>query len=235
MTAEPPSGGAAGGRGRRESPAERADRNFVEMLQGFRVAVTGIQVLFAFLLTVPFSPGFARISEGSRWIYFVSLLGAATASMFYIAPAVQHRILFRKGMKEALVKRANVYGVIGTVALAISMTAATLLVVDYLFSGALSVVTAVLIALLATWLWFVSPTLARGDHRLRRSADAAEKEPASESESEPEPSAEPGPKAEPEARSQSEPVPVPRSESVPETGLEPGPDKGSGGPAAQPR
>lgn len=151
-----------------ESPAERADRNFVELLQGFRVAVTGIQVLFAFLLTVPFSPGFTKIDEADRWVYYVALLGAAIASMFFIAPAVQHRILFRKGMKEALVKRSNVYGVVGTVALGVSMTAATLLVVDYLFSGLLPVFTAAGAAVLAAWLWFIAPALA-----LTNGSDAA--------------------------------------------------------------
>ncbi|MBA9004974.1 DUF6328 family protein [Thermomonospora cellulosilytica] len=144
-----------------ETPAERADRNFVELLQGFRVAVTGVQVLFAFLLTVPFAPGFSRLAEDERRLFYVSLVGAAVASMFYIAPAAQHRVLFRKGMKETLVHRSNLYGVIGTLALAVSMTAATLLVLDYLFDGVLPVVTAVLVAALALWLWFLEPLLRR--------------------------------------------------------------------------
>lgn len=145
-----------------ETPAERADRNFVELLQGFRVAVTGVQVLFAFLLTVPFSQGFSRVTDGDRRLFYVSLVGAAVASMFFIAPVAQHRILFRRGMKEALVHRANVYGMVGTLALAVSMTAATLLVVDYLFGGGiLPEITAVVVALLALWLWFVGPLLRR--------------------------------------------------------------------------
>ncbi|HEX2317319.1 MAG TPA: DUF6328 family protein [Thermomonospora sp.] len=148
-----------------ETPAERADRNFVELLQGFRVAVTGVQVLFAFLLTVPFSPGFARLAEGDRRLFFVSLMGAAVASMFFIAPVAQHRILFRKGMKEPLVHRSNVYGMLGTLSLGVSMTAATLLVVDYLFDGVLPVVTAVVVALLALWLWFVEPLVRRMNGR----------------------------------------------------------------------
>jgi hypothetical protein len=144
-----------------ETPAERADRNFVELLQGFRVAVTGVQVLFAFLLTVPFSQGFFRVSDSDRRLFYVSLVAAAIASMFFIAPVAQHRILFRKGMKESLVHRANVYGMIGTLALAVSMTAATLLVVDYLFGGLLPAITAVVVGALALWLWFVDPLLRR--------------------------------------------------------------------------
>ncbi|WP_103944847.1 DUF6328 family protein [Thermomonospora echinospora] len=144
-----------------ETPAERADRNFVELLQGFRVAVTGVQVLFAFLLTVPFSQGFVRVDEADRRLFYVSLLGAAVASMFFIAPVAQHRILFRQGMKESLVHRANMYGMIGTLALAVSMTAATMLVVDYMYNGSLPVVTAALTAVLALWLWFGDPLLRR--------------------------------------------------------------------------
>ena len=148
-----------------ESPAARAARNFIDLLQGFRVAVTGVQVLFAFLLTVPFAPGFGKVAAADRWLFYVSLIGAALASMFFIAPVAQHRILFRQGRKESLVKRSNRYGLIGTVALAVSMTAATLMVVDYLFSNALAIGTAAGAALLASWLWFVEPALDRRSSR----------------------------------------------------------------------
>jgi hypothetical protein len=152
-----------------ESPAARAARNFIELLQGFRVAVTGVQVLFAFLLTVPFAPGFAKVARTDRWLFYVALVGAAMASMFFIAPVAQHRILFRQGLKERLVKRSNVYGLIGTVALAVSMTAATLMVVDYLFGGALPLVTAAGAALLASWLWFIEPVRDRHSSGGKRS------------------------------------------------------------------
>src|ERR687896_914079 len=144
-----------------ESPAARTARNFMELLQGFRVAVTGVQVLFAFLLTVPFAPGFDRLSQTDRWMFYVSLVGAAVASMFFIAPVAQHRILFRQGLKETLLKRSNLYGLLGTIALAVSITAATLMVVNYLFSGALPIITAAGAAVLASWLWFVEPALDR--------------------------------------------------------------------------
>ncbi|WP_199485061.1 DUF6328 family protein [Actinomadura craniellae] len=156
MTADRPTSPLPG-----ESPAERADRNFSELLQGFRVAVTGVQVLFAFLLTVPFSSGFARAADTNRWLFYVALVSAAIASMFFIAPVAQHRILFRRGQKELLVRRANVYGLIGTLALAVSMTSATLMVLNYLFDGILPLVTGAGAALLAAWLWFVEPFLQR--------------------------------------------------------------------------
>ena len=144
-----------------ESPDERADRNFIELLQGFRVAVTGVQVLFAFLLTVPFSPGFAWASQTDRQLFYVALLGAAVASLCYIAPAAQHRILFRQGQKELLVRRSNWIGVVGGVALGVSMTAATLMVLDHLFDGLIPVLTAVALAVGAAWLWFVQPLITR--------------------------------------------------------------------------
>lgn len=146
---------------RRESPEERADRNFVELLQGFRVAVTGVQVLFAFLLTVPFSTGFARLGEVDRLLYMVALASAAVASICYIAPAAQHRILFRKGVKEPLVHRSNVYGILGAVALVISMTTATVVVLDHLYGGALPVVLGSGLALFGGWAWFIQPLLTR--------------------------------------------------------------------------
>ena len=145
----------------KESPGEHADRNFVELLQGLRVAVTGVQVLFAFLLTVPFSPGFAKVAEADRSLFYLALTSAAVASMFFIAPVAQHRILFRQGLKEPLVHRANLYSLIGTAALAISMTAATLMVVDYLFAGPLPLITAAATATLAGWLWFIEPIILR--------------------------------------------------------------------------
>jgi hypothetical protein len=144
-----------------EKPAERAVRNFMELLQGLRVAVTGVQVLFAFLLTVPFSPGFGRIANHDRQLYYVALIGAAVASIFFIAPVAQHRILFRKGMKESLVKRSNLHAMIGMLALMVAMTAATLMVVDYLFKRPVSLITAAVVGLLAGWLWFIQPLIQR--------------------------------------------------------------------------
>jgi len=144
-----------------ESPAARADRNFVELLQGLRVAVTGVQVLFAFLLTVPFSPGFEEVTQAQRVLYYVALVSAAVASVFFIAPAAQHRILFRQGLKEPLVHRSNRYSMIGTLSLAVSITSSTLLVVDYLFQHTLALATAAVLALGALWLWFIGPLIYR--------------------------------------------------------------------------
>lgn len=146
---------------KRESHEQRADRNFVELLQGARVAVTGVQVLFAFLLTVPFSPGFGRLDQPDRWLYFAALVSAAIASICYIAPTAQHRVLFRQGRKETLVRRSNTYGLSGALALAVSMTTATMLVIDYLFHSTLAWITAGVLSALAAWTWFAQPALDR--------------------------------------------------------------------------
>ncbi|MFC4120718.1 DUF6328 family protein [Nonomuraea zeae] len=148
---------------KQESHQERADRNFVELLQGARVAVTGVQVLFAFLLTVPFSSGFAKLDATDRWLYYVALVSAAVASICYIAPTAQHRVLFRQGRKETLVRRSNSYGLLGALALAVSMTTSTMFVIDYLFQTILAAITAGLLAALALWTWFGQAALSRSN------------------------------------------------------------------------
>jgi Family of unknown function (DUF6328) len=144
-----------------EDPLQRDDRNFVELLQGVRVAVTGVQVLFAFLLTVPFAPGFARAGRLDHQLYYLALVTAAIASVLFIAPFAQHRILFRLGLKHELVRQANLYGILGAASLAVSMVSATLMVVHHIFGGVLPVLTAVVLAVLAGWLWFLEPALRR--------------------------------------------------------------------------
>ncbi|SEG96895.1 hypothetical protein SAMN05444920_110146 [Nonomuraea solani] len=146
-----------------ESHEERADRNFVELLQGARVAVTGVQVLFAFLLTVPFSSSFARLDQTDRWLYYAALVSAALASICYIAPTAQHRVLFRQGHKETLVRRSNIYGILGALSLVVSMTTSTMFVIDYLFDATLAWITAGVLAVLALWTWFGQPSLDRSD------------------------------------------------------------------------
>ncbi|GLZ03822.1 hypothetical protein Acsp03_12880 [Actinomadura sp. NBRC 104412] len=144
-----------------ESPAERSVRNFIELLQGLRVAATGVQVLFAFLLTVPFAHGYDRLPAKDRWLFYLALVGAAVASVLFIAPVAQHRILFRQGRKEALVRQSNLYGIVGSLALAVSMTTGIMVVVDFMFTGRLAMVTAIGLALLAGWLWFCKPLVIR--------------------------------------------------------------------------
>jgi hypothetical protein len=142
-----------------ETEKERLDRQLVELLQGLRVAVTGVQVLFAFLLTVPFSVGFEKLDALGLRLFMLSLVTAAIASVSFIAPAAQHRVLFREGLKEELVHRSNRYGIWGAVALAVSMSAACAVVVRAFWSHALSVSLGGGVLLLCVWAWFVQPYL----------------------------------------------------------------------------
>ncbi|TDD35758.1 hypothetical protein E1287_13165 [Actinomadura sp. KC06] len=147
---------------RNETRHERLDRQLMELLQGFRVAVTGVQVLFAFLLTVPFAAGFDKVDGHGLPLFYISLFGAALASICFIAPVFQHRILFQLGQKPLLIKRANRFGILGAFALGVSITAATTLIVETLEEeAALTVVTAVIVLMLCGWAWFVQPYLTR--------------------------------------------------------------------------
>ncbi len=121
---------------RDEDQKARNDRELIELLNGLRVALPGVQVLFAFLLTVPFSQGFGQVSDFQRSVYLLCLLCAAVSTGFFIAPAAQHRILFRAHEKEVLLRRSNRYAVIGSIVLVAAVTAAVLLVIDYLSSPA---------------------------------------------------------------------------------------------------
>ncbi|MEU5882755.1 DUF6328 family protein [Spirillospora sp. NPDC047279] len=146
---------------RNETEHERLDRQLMELLQGFRVAVTGVQVLFAFLLTVPFAPGFDRVDDTGRDLFYVALYSAAFASICFIAPVIQHRLLFRLNQKPLLIRRANRYGILGAVALALSITSATTLIIKVLGGTGAAIATAAVVAVLCAWVWFAQPLLTR--------------------------------------------------------------------------
>ena len=146
---------------RRESAAERADRNMGELLQELRVALPGVQVLFAFLLTVPFAQGFVTLTEGQRDLYFAVLMSTAIATAFLIAPSALHRVLFQQRDKEYLVSLSNKLTIAGLGVLAISITGAVLLIADILFDGIRVVIYPGLIGLLLLGLWGLLPLLRR--------------------------------------------------------------------------
>ena len=145
------------GSGRDESEQERLDRNLSELLGELRVALPGVQVLFAFLLIVPFNPGFTDLSTGQERVYLATLLSAGLASALLIAPTAQHRITFRMQEKEFLVKTANGLTLAGLAFLALAMTGAIGLVIDVVFSTAAAVVCAGLIGLTFALFWYVVP------------------------------------------------------------------------------
>jgi len=147
----------SGDNGDGESRQERINRELIELLNELRVALPGVQFLFAFLLIVPFQQTVDRITDFQKGVYFVALASAALASALLIAPAAQHRVLFRQQDKEGLLRRSNRSAVAGLVALGLSICSALLLVVDILFSLALAWLTAGCLAVLLVWWWIAVP------------------------------------------------------------------------------
>ncbi len=146
------------GAGRNETELERCDRNLVELLQEVRVVQTGVQVLFAFLLTAPLAPRFPELSQFQRLTYFGTLLAAGAAAILLIAPTAYHRILFRLGDKEHLVSVANRFTLAGLTFVAVSMVGALLLVTDLLFEDtAIVVATTGLATLACVSFWCLAP------------------------------------------------------------------------------
>jgi hypothetical protein len=142
---------------REETDHERLDRNLVELLQEVRVVQTGVQVLFAFLLTVPFSSRFDQITSFQRGAYFAALVGSAAASVLLIAPTAVHRILFRLGQKEYMVHVSNRLALGGLIATGVAMTAGLLLAADVMFGTGVGVAIAVATALAFVVVWAVFP------------------------------------------------------------------------------
>ncbi len=139
----------------------RQDRELIELLNELRVALPGVQVLFAFLLTVPFTSKFATISQTQKSAYFISLLGAAAASAFLIAPSAFHRIEFRAKDKERLVVISNVFALIGIVFLAVAVISAVFLITNMIYGGTFSILVTGVVAVLFSVLWFVIPVYRR--------------------------------------------------------------------------
>ncbi|SDC75852.1 hypothetical protein SAMN05660690_2432 [Geodermatophilus telluris] len=159
--AESPEGPRRGPGGRDETRAERIDRELLELLNELRVALPGVQFLFAFLLVVPFQQATERATEFQRDVYFVTLIAAVVATGLLIAPAAQHRALFRQHDKEDLLRRSNRNAFLGLVVLAVAIVSAVVLVVDFIFALPQALVTGGVVAVLLGWLWVGSPAVQR--------------------------------------------------------------------------
>lgn len=153
-----------------ETHQERINRELMELLNELRVALPGVQFLFAFLLVVPFSQGVDELTDFQRDVYLVALLAAAIATALLIAPAAQHRVLFRQRDKEALLRRSNRSAFSGLVVLALAVCSALLLVVDVLFDRTLAWTVTAAVAALLTWWWLGVPLW----HRSRKEPEDSE-------------------------------------------------------------
>jgi hypothetical protein len=150
-------------RGRNETEAERIDRNLAELLQELRVAGLGVQVLFGFLLAMPFSNAFSSLDPEQRRLYLAVLLLAALSTALLTAPVAYHRIVFRRHMKHDLLRAANVMALAGLMTVALAICGAVLLVVSIVYDGLIAAVIAALAATAYFVLWFVLPHFGHRD------------------------------------------------------------------------
>jgi hypothetical protein len=148
-----------------ETHKERINRELIELLNEIRVGLPGVQFLFAFLLIVPFQETASDITDFQRDVYYVALVSAAVATALLIAPAAQHRVLFRQSDKEALLHRSSRSAFAGLMVLAVAVVAVLLLVIDVLFSRTLAWVTAGGVGALLAWWWAVVPVWRRAHTR----------------------------------------------------------------------
>jgi len=142
---------------RDETPLERIDRNTSELLTEVRVAAVGVQVMFAFLLIVPFNAGWKQVSSFDRDVYFVTLLLIAAATALLLAPSIHHRILFRHHQKQYLVDLGSKLLIAAMVLLTLGLSGILVLISNVLFGGVVAALCGAVSGLGIGWLWFVVP------------------------------------------------------------------------------
>ncbi|HEV2452253.1 MAG TPA: DUF6328 family protein [Streptosporangiaceae bacterium] len=142
---------------RDETEAERDDRNLAELLQELRVAGLGVQVLFGFLLSLPFTNRFSALSQAQRQLYTATLMLAALSTALLLGPVAYHRLVFRRRQKEHLVRAANIMAICGLAAVGLAISAAVLLVTGYVVRGLPAVLLTVVTVGFFGGLWFVFP------------------------------------------------------------------------------
>jgi hypothetical protein len=140
-----------------EDAHERTARELIELLQELRIVIPGVQVLFAFLLTVPFSQGFTKLDGLQRGVFFATLLCTAAATALLIAPSSHHRVLFRQGVREQRLKLGNLLAILGLAFLVPAMVGVVFVITDLMFGLAWALAVTVVMAASFAGLWFVLP------------------------------------------------------------------------------
>jgi Family of unknown function (DUF6328) len=141
---------------------ERTERQMAELLQELRVALPGVQILFAFLLTVPFAQGFAKVTAFQKDLFFATLMCTAISTACLIAPTATHRLRFHKRDRKYVIESANNLLIAGLVFLALAILGAVALITDVLFDGSARWIWPALMAVVIGVLWFVRPLLRQG-------------------------------------------------------------------------
>lgn len=142
-------------------PESKQDRELIELLNELRVALPGVQVMFAFLLAVPFSQGWTKVTDTQKTSFLVALLTTAVATAFLIAPSSFHRIQWRQKDKEQMLVISNGLTIVGLALLAISMCAVVFTITDYVIGGQFAIWSTVLVGLVFASLWYVIPLYRR--------------------------------------------------------------------------
>jgi Family of unknown function (DUF6328) len=148
---------------RDETPAQRDDRNLAELLQELRISGLGVQVLFGFLLSLPFTVKFGKLSPAQHDLYLASLVLCAVATALLLGPVAYHRVVFRRRQKEPLVRAASVMATLGLAAVGLAISAAVLLASSVVTTGLPVWLITVFVALLFGGLWFAFPLTRRHD------------------------------------------------------------------------
>ncbi len=141
----------------RDRQERKRDRQMIELLNELRVALPGVQILFAFLLTVPFAQGFQRVTPFQRDLFFAVLMATAVSTICLIAPTATHRLRFHQNERAYVIETSNRLLIAGLVFLAVAIVGAVVLITDFLFGGAKVWIYPGLVGLLLVGLWFARP------------------------------------------------------------------------------
>jgi hypothetical protein len=146
-----------------EDRKERVDRELIELLNELRVALPGVQVLFAFLLVLPFQQGFAEISDADRGVYTTALIASALAAALLIAPSMYHRLNFRRQVKEQMIFDSNKLLITGMVLTAVGVACSIFLIVDVVYGEAPAMLATAATAAVYALVWLALPLVRRGE------------------------------------------------------------------------
>ena len=146
-----------GNSGRNETEKERVDRNLIELLNELRVALPGVQVLFAFLLVLPFNQGFQDVTDFQKDVYLFTLVATSLSAVLLISPSMHHRLQFRAGNKREILRDANRLSIAGMTVLMVAMLGAVVLVTDFVFAAGTMVATTIGVGLAFLIVWYLMP------------------------------------------------------------------------------
>jgi O-antigen/teichoic acid export membrane protein len=146
-----------------ETPEQRDDRNLIDLLQELRVATLGVQVLFGFLLGLPFTARFSHLHDWQRWLYLATVLLSSISVALLVAPVAYHRVLFRRHQLGYLLRAANVLAISGIITVALAVSCAVLLVTSLVEPGAPAIALSAAVVLVFTGLWFALPLARRSE------------------------------------------------------------------------